>query len=183
MKKRPKIDVGAYAHILSWSPKDKKADEASVDPPEKNTEVPSTTPVAEIQPEKEIKTTLVQPVKSVKVAPPEENSAAKVSVLKNKSPAPEHKFSPEVQKSVGMALGSRVVKNTSTARALDHNRSPKRQQLDPSVAVDMSSPSSVSSSSSPPVAAMTSSMSRDALESLTSRVVVRTAGYASPRQQ
>ncbi|KAG6572663.1 TTK protein kinase [Phytophthora cinnamomi] len=105
-----------------------------------------------------------------------------VPVFKSKSPAPDHKYSPQSQKPVDMMYGSRVLKKDSTARALNHYRSPKRLQLDSNVAIDMSSPSSVSSSSSPPVAAMTSSSSRDALESLTSRVVVNGQKYIKLEQ-
>uniref|UniRef100_A0AAV1UIY8 Protein kinase domain-containing protein n=1 Tax=Peronospora matthiolae TaxID=2874970 RepID=A0AAV1UIY8_9STRA len=97
--------------------------------------------------------------------------------------------------------GSCGLLNSSGMTAHDRYRSPKRQQLDPSVAMvktyadigspvqgalspqlRLGSPSSVSSSSSPPVASMSSASSRDALDSLTSRVVVNGLRYIKLEQ-
>ncbi|CAH0514120.1 unnamed protein product [Peronospora belbahrii] len=86
------------------------------------------------------------------------------------------------------ALKAPLLLDRSTiTRTKDHYRSPKRRQLDPSVAVrkkqvDLSSPSSISSPSSPLVASLSSNSSRDALESLTSRVVVNGLKYIKLEQ-
>ncbi|KAE8980304.1 hypothetical protein PF005_g20246 [Phytophthora fragariae] len=186
--KSSKAMMAPAKEVTHATHKNKKKDK---DPPEKQApekqaeaQILSTAPVTGESPVKEVKST---PVKNVQVSPPLESTAVpamytNVAVFKSEPPAAEHKYSPEMQIPTGMVLGPRVLKNSSTARALNNYRSPKRQQLDPSLAVDMSSPSSVSSSSSPPVAAMTSSSSRDALESLTSRVVVNGQKYIKLEQ-
>lgn len=196
----PKIDMGNINHILTWDPdKDNKKkgiptgskdSKVSTDPAAKptTTGVAFKTSVEDIPPEKEIVPPAgVEPLPESREVPPVRTN---VSVTRSKSSASEHFRSPRAQKPsesrTGAALGTHVLPNSSTSRALDHYRSPKRQQLDPSAVVaknyaDLGSPSSVSSSSSPPVASMSSASSRDALESLTSRVVVRPSWVLLPR--
>ncbi|GMF43809.1 unnamed protein product [Phytophthora fragariaefolia] len=183
-KTKTKIDVGEIAHILSWDPKKTKSLQTSTDPAEKQTGagIPSPNSVAEVSPENDAP---VPALKTTKVASQQERNPvavpAKVDAFKSKTAAPEQKYPPEAQIPVDMVMGARIPK-TSIVERVEHYRSPKRLQLDPSLAVDMSSPSSVSSSSSPPIAAMVNTSSRDALESLTSRVVVRPKLFFLSRQ-
>ncbi|KAL4145095.1 hypothetical protein PRNP1_012769 [Phytophthora ramorum] len=192
---KPTATVALVTSTLEM-PLDKKT---SGDPPIK----PTATGVASMatsQPEMPLvkeNEAAASPTLNAGVAKPQEISSssalpASTNVTSIKPSARDQIRSPGVQRPfesrVGEVLGTDALAKRSASRTLDHYRSPKRQQLDPSVAVaksyaDMSSPTSVSSSSSsPPVATMTSASSRDALESLTSRIVVNGKKYIKLEQ-
>ncbi|KAF4031044.1 Protein kinase domain [Phytophthora infestans] len=112
-------------------------------------------------------------------------TGSKSSAPETRSPRVHRPFPWEIK--ANTARADPQVRSSTTPRAVDFYRSPKRQQLDPAVSsatnyADSSSPSSVSSSSSPPVASMDSASSRDALESLTSKVVVNGQKYIKLEQ-
>ncbi|GMF36096.1 unnamed protein product [Phytophthora lilii] len=176
-KAKLKVDIGDISHILKWNPKKKdiptssKDIRDSLDPSLKAPSActTSTTSLAKMSPKKGIKGVPVPPtIGTGMVLPPRkitEQAKPTNPVMTNKFSAPDHLPSAVEQgaseSKADTALGTRVLVGSDISRALDHYRSPKRQQLDPSVAAanncaDMGSPSSVSSSSSPPVAAMTS---------------------------
>jgi hypothetical protein len=195
-KAKLKAELGDISHILKWNPDkkklnqpdDKKIKDSDIPPSKASaTAVVPTATVAAMQPIKGTGAKLVTPLKSAGVLESPENTGPAAppktaSITSTKAYAPDHfrslKGPHPSDGKADAARGTHAPPHSSTSRTLDHYRSPKRQQLDPSVAAaknygDLSSPSSVSSSSSPPVAAMSSAASRDALESLTSRVVVR----------
>ncbi|KAG3108555.1 hypothetical protein PI124_g12286 [Phytophthora idaei] len=110
----------------------------------------------------------------------------KPSASETRSPRVHRPFPWEI-KANAVRVEPQVRPSSSASRTIDHYRSPKRQQLDPAVTAatnyaDSSSPSSVSSSSSPPVASMSTASSRDALESLTSKVMVNGQKYIKLEQ-
>ena len=201
--------MGDISHILKWNP-DKNLDAKGTSVTSKDARLPSCKPV---QPTvdaarakrtggetKREKASEVQPVPPVGVQRHLEKEGVaqvqtKATVSFGKSSMADQLRSPKVKElpdgRADTAMGSYGPPSSSSTTANDHFRSPKRQHLDPSVAmaknhVDMDSPvrgtfspqlrlgspSSVSSSSSPPVASMSSASSRDALDSLTSKVVV-----------
>ncbi|KAG7382929.1 hypothetical protein PHYPSEUDO_004225 [Phytophthora pseudosyringae] len=210
-KQRNKIDLGVIKHILEWDPDKEKEKvmkkKGAQDTPTTSKDVKSSndpptklkTSVGEIPPEKGFET-MPEPLltktsgvelslESSDISPVATSSA----VTSSKSTAPEDNRSPRVHrpfpweiKAGAARLEPQVRPSSTTLRAIDHYRSPKRQQLDPSVATatnnDLSSPGSVSSASSPPVASMSSTSSQDALESLTSRVVVNGQKYIKLEQ-
>ena len=198
---KPKIDVGDISHILKWNPdKDKEGKRTHTSSkdtkvlldqfakPTVKTGAQLKTSVEKKSPEKLSEALPVPPAEVQRIPQSRETQpvSMKVSASDKQSFAPEFFRSPGLESSLnsrgGTALGAYMLPNSSSTRAHDHYRSPKRRQLDLGVPLtksqaDLSSPSSVSSSSSPPVASMSSALSRDALESLTSRVIVRPARF------
>ncbi|UIZ24149.1 hypothetical protein KXD40_008095 [Peronospora effusa] len=203
---KPKIDVGDISHILKWNP-DKDKDDKGTHAGSKDTKASLDKIVkpalkigaqlktfVENQPPEKLSNALPVPPAGVQRLPQSRDIRSvsmKVSASDSKSSAPEFFRSPRLQSSLNSredtALGAYVLPSSSSIRAHDHYRSPKRRQIDMHVPLtksqaDLSSPSSVSSSSSPPVASMSSALSRDALESLTSRVVVNGLKYIKLEQ-
>ncbi|CAI5738290.1 unnamed protein product [Peronospora destructor] len=205
---KPKIDVGDISHILKWNPDKDKEDRGThtgskdtkvlldkFAKPTEKTEAQLKRSVEKRPPKKLIEALPVPPAGVQRLPQSREirSVSMKVSASDSKSSALELFRSPRLQSSLnsreGTALGAYVPPNSSSSstRTHDHHRSPKRRQLDLDVPLtksqaDLSSPSSVSSSSSPPVASMSSALSRDALESLTSRVVVNGLKYIKLEQ-
>ncbi|CAH0514114.1 unnamed protein product [Peronospora belbahrii] len=203
---KPKIDVGDISHILKWNP-DKEKERKGTCTDRKDTKVSLDIPAkltgggAQLQAliekrpqEKSIETLAVPPAIVQRLPQSREVQPVlmDVSVPDRKSSVVEHYLSPRMKSSLDSradtALKAPLLLDRSTiTRTKDHYRSPKRRQLDPSVAVrkkqvDLSSPSSISSPSSPLVASLSSNSSRDALESLTSRVVVNGLKYIKLEQ-
>lgn len=179
-----------------------KNDPASDDHPVKTaTTVTFKAPIEEKEPEKENDMTPELPSTATTIVelPPESKAVLPVSedttIASKKSLTPEdigHR-SPRVHRpfpweiKAGTARFESQVLPNSTPRAIDHYRSPKRQQLEPGIAApnkfaNLSSPDSVSSASSPPVASMSTAVSQDALESLTSKVVINGQRYIKLEQ-
>ncbi|KAL3671000.1 hypothetical protein V7S43_004184 [Phytophthora oleae] len=214
-KKKSNLALGDISHILKWDPdKEKenmmlkrKTDLQDTPIGNKDSKVsddPQVKPIVSVTfkapeevkaPEKKHDTAPELPPTKTAVVElsPESKEVSPVSadtaIASKKFPPPEEtgNRTPRVHRPFPWEIKAGAARPSSTPRTTDHYRSPKRQQLEPGIAVatkfaDLSSPDSVSSASSPPVASMSSTTSQDALESLTSRVVINGQRYIKLEQ-
>ncbi|KAL8000477.1 putative protein kinase domain, mad3/Bub1 region 1, protein kinase Mps1 family [Plasmopara halstedii] len=205
--KRLKINVGDINHILKWNPKEKilkKEESQSLSSSGDFVKFPIDTlakPVASGTTLKSPATNIDKAIATIcKKSNTEVDVFSKVRevspvslctpMINNKEFVTE-KCSPRVHRPFPWELKASAARIEPQGRltsnvSFDHYRSPNREQSHSSVVgpddAESISPDSLSSSSSPPVATMSSVLTRDALESLTSKVVVNGQKYIKLEQ-